>query len=765
MTDSSETRDFGPATNSLQWRETYFRESWDTHNGRQQTRYFMERLLASLPEPELRFLRTAHPTILDWGCALGDGVDVLATSFSKSEVTGLDFSRTAIEEAMRAYPQHRFIHSEEGAIPLAFDVITNSNCLEHFEFPIAILKSQLLACRSLYIILTPYNESPLSDYHRAQFREESFPDRLGGFVRLHCGTISVDQRFWPGQQLLVVYGSEGYLHRRRRTETMSIGPQGGDEQASDLSEKEKWDAYYAELADVEEDPDTRRFNLEFVQAVSDLLPLGGRTLEAGCGAGWQSLALARTNRFQASLLDFSPHSLSYASRLLAREGVEAQLIEADLAQPGPAEFDLVFSAGVLEHYSVEDQVNLVRAMKSRATRYVLVLVPNRRCYWYWLWRFHRSVHGGWKWGKEVPVDSLSHIMAAAGLQFVGERYFGAAWAESFISEFFPQSPSVRDEVLEIHRSPVIPSDQKAYLVGALGSVDRERTIVPGWFVPAAPPAENAALLAAALADALAVRNTASPAASTVSLDAQSGLADAIARLTASNAELIEQHRKAVEAGRVEIAKRDDTVAHYQRQETELTAAVAHLSRTMEERATTTGGAQAETASSEADLSAAVARLTRTNADLVEHHYKSIESANEQLMVKDELIEDLDRNESAALEWQRQFAAVSAEKAAAYEKALETLSAEIAARDAAIRHFQQQELELAEAQKELTRTIAGLVEQHREALERGHAEAVKRDEIIESYRRREQELMARLTSTPSEKKAKATRPPGDRRWFR
>ena len=733
MTDPSEIHGPAPAINSLKWWEAYFQKSWEANGGRQQTRHFMERLVANLPEPELRFLRSEPLTILDWGCAFGDGVDVLAASFPGSEVTGQDFSRTAIDEATRAFPQHRFIHAEEGAIPGAYDVITNSNCLEHFEFPIAILKSQLLACRNVFIALAPYNEYPLSDYHRAQFREESFPERLAGFVRLHCGTVSVDERFWPGRQLLVVYGSEGYVSRSRRTTLVSMGERAEDQQGAEFSEKEKWDKYYAELPDVEEDPETRRFNLEFVQAVSDLLPRSGRTLEAGCGAGWQSLALARTKRFQTSLLDFSPNALSYASRLFEREGLNAQPIEADLALSGAAEFDLVFNSGVLEHYSDEDQVALVRAMKSRTKQYVLVLVPNRRCYWYWLWRYHRSVHGGWKWGKEVPVESLAHIFEAAGMQFLGERYFGAAWSESFISEFFPQSASLRDEILAIHRSPVIPADQKAYLVGAVGAVDRDRALVPGWTVPTAPAADTVALLTAALADALAVRNTANAAATTqpVSMEAHSGLAEAVSRLTAANAELIEQHRMAVELGQAEIAKRDDAVAHYQRQEAELTAAVA--------------------------------RLTRTNADLIDHHHRSIENATEQLLAKEEAIEDLRRSESAALESQRQLAAAAAAGLAAHREMLEKLSGEIAARDAAIRHYQQQELALAEAQMQLAKTNAELVERYREAVETGCTEAAKRDEIIEYYRRHEQELLAKpISAAPGEK---ATRFSAVRQWFR
>jgi 2-polyprenyl-3-methyl-5-hydroxy-6-metoxy-1,4-benzoquinol methylase len=561
-----------PAVNSREWREGYFQKSREANSDRQQTRHFMERLVANLPEPELRFLRSGPLTILDWGCAFGDGVDVLAASFPESEVTGLDFARTAVDEATRAYPQRRFIHAAEGVIPDWYDVITNSNCLEHFEFPISVLQSQLLACRSVFVALVPYNEWPLSDYHRAQFREESFPEQLAGFVRLHCGLAGVDERFRPGGQLLVVYGSEAYAHRR--TASVSAGGRAEDRQEAEFAEKEKWDKYYAELPDVGEDPETHRFNLEFVQAVSDVLPGGGRTLEAGCGAGWQSVALARSGRFQTSLLDFSLKALSYAARLFEREGLQTQLMEADVLQPGPAEFDLVFSAGVLEHYSSDEQIALLRGMKSRTRQYVLVLVPNRRCYWYWLWRFHRSVRGGWKWGKEVPAGSLAQVFEAAGLRFLGQRYFGAAWSESFISEFFPAG-ALREEILTIHRSEVIPQDQKAYLVGALGTVDQDRELAPGWTVPAPAATESTAVLAAALADALAIRNEAiSPALLRAAPEAGSSLAGSLSRLTASNADLIKLHREAVETGLAEVAKRDETIAHYQRLEAELFKAAA-----------------------------------------------------------------------------------------------------------------------------------------------------------------------------------------------
>ena len=79
---------------------------------------------------------------------------------------------------------------------------------------------------------------------------------------------------------------------------------------------------------------------------------------------------------------------------------------------GSAEFDLVFNAGVLEHYTYQEQVALLQGMASRSRRYVLVLVPNRHCYWYWIWRLAVSGEGSWPYGKEVPIADLGGAFEA-----------------------------------------------------------------------------------------------------------------------------------------------------------------------------------------------------------------------------------------------------------------------------------------------------------------------------------------------------------------
>ena len=91
------------------------------------------------------------------------------------------------------------------------------------------------------------------------------------------------------------------------------------------------------------------------------------------------------------------------------------------------DFDLVFNSGVLEHYTVEEQARFLRGMASRSRRYVLVLVPNSACYWYWIWRVGKTAREGWPFGKEVPTVDLSAAFELAGIRYLGHCFMGASW--------------------------------------------------------------------------------------------------------------------------------------------------------------------------------------------------------------------------------------------------------------------------------------------------------------------------------------------------
>ena len=262
-------------------------------------------------------------------------------------------------------------------------------------------------------------------------------------------------------------------------------------------ELEKWNRYYASIPlEGAEDEPSRLFHEELVGLVQELLPDGGRILEAGCGAGRHSLALARLGRYDVSLLDFSPEALRHARGLFEREGLSAHFLESPAHEPGEAEYDLVFNAGVLEHHDLEGQAAILKGMASRSRRFVLALVPNRLCYWYWLWRVHLASRGAWPYGYEAPLADLTQSFDAAGLRTLGQRFMGASWTESLISGIAGLDDSLRNEFLAIHRSPRIPPDQRSYLLAALGTIEDGQAAVPlGWSPPRALP-ENVEIAAA-----------------------------------------------------------------------------------------------------------------------------------------------------------------------------------------------------------------------------------------------------------------------------
>lgn len=172
-------------------------------------------------------------------------------------------------------------------------------------------------------------------------------------------------------------------------------------------------------------------------------------------------------------MDFSSEALAYAERIFDQHQLAAKFIGGDVFSVGDPKYDLVFNAGVLEHYSFDQQVAFLRGMASRSTKYVLALVPNRMCYWYWLWRMQHSARGGWPFGKEMPMADMSAAFEAAGLQFLGHWFGGATWSEFFIKDVKGIEPRLREEI----RSASLAggADQTTFLPGRGAGLQGGRT--------------------------------------------------------------------------------------------------------------------------------------------------------------------------------------------------------------------------------------------------------------------------------------------------
>jgi len=194
-------------TNSKEYWDCFFGSQWEVNKGREQTRYFMRQLSNHLPDTVMTDIRLKNASILDWGCALGEGVDELKKSFGMSAVTGLDFSTVAVQKCITRYPDYSFRNQPLDVNSDKYDVIITSNCLEHFTNYLEIMGTHLPCINMYYIILVPYNERyPLCEEHLAVFSENSFPDEIPGFSKIYSKIIDTrGSNYWDGYQLLIIY--------------------------------------------------------------------------------------------------------------------------------------------------------------------------------------------------------------------------------------------------------------------------------------------------------------------------------------------------------------------------------------------------------------------------------------------------------------------------------------------------------------------------------------------------------------------------------
>ena len=171
---------------------------------------------------------------------------------------------------------------------------------------------------------------------------------------------------------------------------------------------DEWRAYWQQQSDIPAWDYTSQIVLEALWRAGG--SFSGRTvLEAGCGTGRISLALAREGA-RVSCLDVSVEAVQYARALFAEAGVPAHLSLASLfAIPFPAgQFDVVWNAGVLEHFSKAERVEALRELlRVIAPGGVLItLNPYRFALLYRLGKWLAERLGKWPYGHEDPIATL-----------------------------------------------------------------------------------------------------------------------------------------------------------------------------------------------------------------------------------------------------------------------------------------------------------------------------------------------------------------------
>lgn len=146
------------------------------------------------------FPKNQRFSVLDIGCALGDGCELLRKYYPNVEIEGADISKVAIERARSKSEEIKYYILDilKDDIPRQYDYILLIETLEHFDFPFYIIDKCLRHTRKSIIISVPCMGKivdpkirELSE-HRYLFNENTFKDynskvlKITDYIKSSC---------------------------------------------------------------------------------------------------------------------------------------------------------------------------------------------------------------------------------------------------------------------------------------------------------------------------------------------------------------------------------------------------------------------------------------------------------------------------------------------------------------------------------------------------------------------------------------------------
>jgi len=173
-------------------------------------------------------------------------------------------------------------------------------------------------------------------------------------------------------------------------------------------------------------PDHQAFLDRFVEMTGP--PAGRSFCEVGSGSGTTSGELARAGG-RITLVDISPKSLAFARRYFEDRKLPARYAIQDGLRLGfrDGSFDVVWNGGVIEHFTDEGKIGLIREMYRvvKPGGLLLIIVPNAHDWPFRLGKWIAEKRGKWIFGFEddLHASRFRRLAAAAGLPEVGFTAF------------------------------------------------------------------------------------------------------------------------------------------------------------------------------------------------------------------------------------------------------------------------------------------------------------------------------------------------------
>lgn len=194
-----------------------------------------------------------------------------------------------------------------------------------------------------------------------------------------------------------------------------------------------------------------------------------KVLEIGSGTGEVSLQLAQAGR-KAIAMDFSKESLQFIKNCAQDLGFFVETIMADVTQPLPFHndsFDCVWSSGLLEHFSPEQRIIMLREQVRISRKLIICIVPNAASVAYRAGKAYQEENGQWPYGLETPILSMYKEFEAAGISIQDEFSVSPKHALLFLPHDHPLKDALSRWIGET-ASETLKNCQQGYLLVSIG---------------------------------------------------------------------------------------------------------------------------------------------------------------------------------------------------------------------------------------------------------------------------------------------------------
>lgn len=137
-----------------------------------------------------------------------------------------------------------------------------------------------------------------------------------------------------------------------------------------------------------------------------------------------------------SALDFSKSSIRIVEEAAKRYGSEINVQTYCLDATGELpfkdqQFDCVFHAGLLEHFSQNERIDMLKKWK-RICKRMISMIPNADSVPYRMWKEGLERENQWPYGIEMPQKTLQEDFLRAGYVEIREYTIGFEYALNYL---------------------------------------------------------------------------------------------------------------------------------------------------------------------------------------------------------------------------------------------------------------------------------------------------------------------------------------------